>query len=434
MKKKKILLIIFYSFLSTFLFSQNYQVIDTSDYKKRELLIKEIDSDFKSVKKQLKKKYKGKVRKKIEEYYSLIHKDFTKNIRKKKLIFNSDFPIYIDSLTNLVIKSNPTLINEKLKVYITKHNTPNALSMGNGFILMHMGLFKYLENEAQITSVLCHEIAHQLLEHSQKNILNKIKLETSKKSKNQVKKIKKNKYKKQSEAFSALKKILYSDSKLHRIQEQEADSLGFILYKNTKYNNIDFTKSLAALIKFDTLPNIQLIQSTYKTFFNLPEQPFKEDWLKIENFNSYNYNHYKEKINKDSLKSHPELKNRIKYLKEKFKADFFYEEIQINNSKFKALKKKSFLEDVANLSYLEKYGLSIYLTLYKLERNPKNSYLKKWLGNNFKKLYDAKKKYQFNRHVDRIIPKEQDKSYQQFLSFLWNLNLKEIKIIADYYQ
>jgi hypothetical protein len=48
-------------------------------------------------------------------------------------------------------------------------------------------------------------------------------------------------------------------------------------------------------------------------------------------------------------------------------------------------------------------------------------------------MYEAKKEYKFNRYVEQLAPKDQSKSYFQFLNFLWNLNLEEYKNIADYY-
>ena len=58
---------------------------------------------------------------------------------------------------------------------------------------------------------------------------------------------------------------------------------------------------------------------------------------------------------------------------------------------------------------------------------------KKLLGEGFKKIYQARKEYKLNRYLDRIDPKNQSESYIQFLSFMWNLSLEEIKNIADFY-
>lgn len=431
MKKTIIFIFFFYSLLS---YSQNYTALDTTDYKIRKKLIEDIESELEIFNKELKKSYKGKKRKKIIQSYTELYNTFLKDIKKKKLVFNTHFTSYIDSITQSLIDNNDTLLkNRKLRVYVTKNNSPNALSMGRGFVLLNMGLFKYLKNEDQLAAVLSHEIAHQILNHTKKNILHTVNLETSKEKREQSKKIKKKKYNKQSEAFSALKDILYSNKKKHRIEEIEADSIGFILYKNTNYQPKEFVNALSLLAKFDSLPNISLKKETYKKYFDLKEQPFKEEWMKIEDFNSYNYNNFKEKINQDSIKSHPEIYERITKIKSTFAKELLEEKPFINNSKYKELQGIARNEDIPNLSYSEDYGISIYLTLFKLEKNPTNLFLKEWLGINFQKLYEAKKKYQFNRHVHRLVPNEQSESYQQFISFLWNLRLNEIKNIANYY-
>ena len=100
---------------------------------------------------------------------------------------------------------------------------------------------------------------------------------------------------------------------------------------------------------------------------------------------------------------------------------------------FLELQKIARQEAIANLHYIEKYGLSTYLTLQKLSIDPTNKYYKLWIGKNFKQLYLAKKNYQLNRYVDRIVPEEQDASYQQFLNFIWNLKLNELESISDHY-
>ncbi len=432
MKKRFLLLFFLVSFIS---FSQNYIALDTSNYEKRSDLLKKIDTDFQLLEKQIKKRYRGKLRKGITASFNRIHDDISKSIRKKRVVLNATFKGYIDSLTNSIITNNKNIIDEKISVFVIKQNSPNALSMGRGLIFLNMGLFSYLDNEQQLISVITHEIAHQLLNHTENTIVSRAKMEISKEKKQQVKRIRKKRYNTHSEAFSVLKNILYNNSEKRRKQEVEADSLGYLLYKNTKLSANEYLQTLYLLKNYDSLPNIKVDSTVYKTFFDLPEQPFKHEWMKIEDFDSYNYNHFKNKIDKDSLKSHPELDERITNLKRIFSTDFSGSKELKNesNSNFKKLKEIANQESIINLFYNESYGLSIYSILNKLMEKPENSYYKKWLGINFTKLYEAKKKYQFNRHVDKIIPNKQDKSYQQFLSFLWNLRLNEIKQIADYY-
>lgn len=414
--------------------TQNFQVIDTSDYEQRTSTIKNQQKNFEELQASFKKEFKKKMRLEVSAAYKDLQEDFEKNVEKKRLIFDTDFNTYIDSLKQVLITGNPSLNANNLHIYLSRHNAPNALNMGNGIIILNIGLFKYLENEDQLASVISHEIAHQSLEHVKQNIVYKAALNTSKEKQQLAKTIKKEKYNQYDKAFGIMKELIYANSKLHKKQELEADSLGFEYFNKTSFTKIDFIKALERLEELDTLPSIELKKDTYASFFNLPKLPFKEEWLKMEDFSTYNYEHYKKKIEEDSVKSHPEILERIASLKNRYPKEFSNTKSKKPENRFLALQKIARQEDVANWHYIEKYGASIYLCLYKLEKNPTNTYYKKWLGKNFAALYQAKKKYIFNRYVDRVIPNKQSENYQQLISFLWNLNLNELQEIADYYQ
>ena len=419
---------------STFFYAQEYRVLDTAHYKERDALIKSYELIHKEFNKSLKKKYKGKLRGKIEDLYGVTQKRFIKNIKKKRILFDQRYQQYINSLLEKITNHNPSLTDLELRAFISRHNTPNALTIGNGIIIVNVGLFKYLENEDQLASVLSHEIAHETQKHVSKNIVHKASLLISDQKKRQAKEIKRQKYNSYEKAFSVLKDLIYAEGRKHRELEMKADSVGYVLYKKSNFNSGDYVKALGILAELDTLDPFQLKDSIYRKIFDLPEQPFKNQWLNTEEFSQYDYSQYTEKIDKDSLKSHPEIVERIRKLKSNFTE--LNQQVDVNNSadiKFKELQTIARNEDIANLHYTEKYGLSIYLTLKKLTDDNNNKRLLKWIGKNFEQLYQAKKDYKLNRYVDRIVPDEQDKSYQQFLSFLWNLRLEELKTIADHY-
>lgn len=426
-------------FISIFCFSlagygQQYSSLDTLDFELREKLIKGYKTSNKLLYKKLKKSHKGKLRKEIIRIYTTSNEEFLKNIRKKRFIFDMRFTSYIDSVLQVLKEANPSLQNTDLKVYISKHTSMNAMSIGNGHFIMHLGLFKYLENEGQFVSVLAHEIAHGELQHVEQSIMHQATLGSSKVRRLQAREIRRQKYNQYDKSFTILKNIMYDDSKKRRRREMLADSIGYELYRNTGFEKISFINSLKLMEKYDSLPTISLDSTVYKQFFDLPTQPFKEEWLNMEEFSNYDYSKYKEKINKDSIKSHPEVRQRI----EKLATDFVElqgdkKAIPNEHSAFKKLQQIARQEDIATLYYLEKYGLSVRLILFKLAKNPDDPYLKKWLGTNFLALYEAKKKYQLNRHVDRIIPKDQTRNQQQFLNFIWNLRLNELKAIGEHY-
>jgi hypothetical protein len=431
LKKNTLSLIIL---LSISLNSQNLRLIDTSNYTVRKELIKKYKAQNEVFYKKLKKQYRGKLRKQIIGSYKTYDTEFIKYLEKNRFIFDERFTNYTDSILKLVIDTNPDLKDLNLKVYVSKNPSINALNIGKGIIVLNIGLFKYFQNEDQLISVLTHEIGHEKLRHVKSNILYRANLEVSESRKTQVRAIKKQKYNTYDTSFKILKELMYSDSKKRRKKEVEADSLGYLIFNKTSLYIPNYISALQLLAKYETLPSIELDSTVYQTFFNIPTQPFKTSWLKVEGFSKYDYSNYKEKINKDSVKSHPEFQERIDKLKNMFSELRLNDSIaKPNNNSFFKLKQLAQKEDIVSLYDLKKYGKSIQLTLYKLFKNPKDGYLKKWLGKNFLGLYEAKKKYQLNRHIERLNPKEQTKEYQQFLSFIWNLNLNEMKAIGDYY-
>ena len=424
-------------FISIYTYSQNHQLIDTTDFEQRESLIKSYEKKYETFNKQINSSYKGKMRKEVSKFYEVSQTNVLQLIENKKLLFDHRFQNYVDSLYSILKSKNIVLTNEPINLYVTKDPSPNAISIGDGTIFLNIGLFNLLENEYQLQSVIAHEVGHLILEHSKKNIEKKANLNSTVLSRNSytTRSINKEKYNKGTRSFELLKDMLYTDGEERRQQEIEADSIGYLIYKSTGAPNTEFIKALATLKLFDSVPAIVLDSTIYKKMFDLPEQAFNESWLKRENFENYNYALYKEKISIDSLKDHPEIDERIKFLETKFP-----ELNQQTNIDFKADNRFDHLKQIVdqsyveNLYYINEYGLSIYLILNRLENNYDDNYLKKWLGINFEGLYDAKKKYQLNRYVDRLVPNEQSESYQKFLNFIWNLNLTEIGTIANHYK
>ena len=255
-----------------------------------------------------------------------------------------------------------------------------------------------------------------------------------------VSEIRKNRYGRGARAVEEFKSLLYNKGKMNRQHEFEADSLGYLLYKNSGYNPDLYLNSFRLMLEYDTIKTTDLDISIYKKTFDLPEQAFKDEWLKQEDFSDYDYSKFKDKFDSDSIKSHPELEERINNLKRLFPelnttnstdsvvADTFYREIR----------QTAFYEVFQSLDISEDYGFGVYLCLSELADSSLFSesevaYFKKWLGKYFTKIHKARKEYTLNRHLDKVDPKEQPKDYQQFLNFMWNLKLPEIEIIAKHY-
>lgn len=429
MMKKIVSFLFLYGFIICF--GQTYKPIDTADYLKRKEFLKSFAANNENLVTKSKNTYSGKKGSELSKIYKDLEKDFEKQVKNKDFVFNSVFEGKVKSLIARLKENNPQ-IPQDLTILIAKDNTPNAYCFADGVFVINMGLFNWLDNDDQLGAVISHELGHKISEHSLKTFLQLI--DQDQLDKITLQDIKSTKENRNERAFNVMKNRIYKKGVERRKDEMQADSLGYVVFKNSDFKKAEFINTLKRLQDFDTISPRELKIETYKKYFDLPKQSFKDKWLKKEDFSLYNYNNFKEKLNKDSLASHPEVVLRIEKLRKIFpelKNDTAAEKA---SESYAALEKIARMETLPNLFHSEDYGVGIYTCLQFLQDNEEEKYYKEWLGKCFAKIYEGRKNYNLNRYLDRVDPKNQSESYQQFLNFMWNLSLDEIKNIAEYYQ
>lgn len=427
---RKLILFLFFC-ISVISSAQLYQPVDTADYAKRRDFLKAFSINTESLVKKSKSDYSGKRGVELSKIYKEFSKDFEKKVKEKNFVFNSVFDAKVKSLIERLRKNNPQ-VPENLKILIAKDNTPNAYCFADGTFVINMGLFSWLNNDDQLAAVISHELGHQISEHTLAVFLDLI--DQDERDKTVVQHIKLTKENQNIKAFDILKSRVYKKGAENRKQEMQADSLGYAIFKNSDFKKTEFINTLKRLEDFDTISPRQLKVETYRKYFSLPKQEFKDRWLKKEDFSLYNYNHFKEKLNKDSIRTHPEITLRIDNLKKIFSELKTETSAEKPSESYSALRKTARMETLPNFYHSEEYGIGIYVSLQFLQDAEEEEYYKNWLGRCFAKIYEARKNYNLNRYLDRVDPKNQSESYQQFLNFMWNLSLDEIKAIADHYQ
>ena len=427
----KILKCVFLVF-TNLLLAQNYIPIDTLDKTARELAASSFENSAGEWVKSIQNKYPKKIGKLMAKNYEEFNKEFEKKIKEGTFIYDSRFSSYVDSIFNQLKKGNSNL-PQNLIFLISKDPSLNAYCLPNGTFVLNMGLFYWLDNDDEFASVLAHELSHDMLKHSLKTEEKRVSDQLSTSTKNQIKSIKKQKYNKSSAALDLFKAKLYATGEMRKNNEYQADSLGFVLLKNSPFNEMVFIDALELMAEYDSVKLKGVKENIYRKIFNLPNQPFNENWFKTEDFSKYDYSLYQEKINKDSISTHPEIEDRIKKLKSSFT---FVNKNSIKNKpskEFIELQRIAHFEQIPSMYFFEEYGKGIYLSLIQLQKNSKDFYYREWMGKCFEKIYEGRKNYKLNRYLERVDPENQTESYQRFLNFMWNLSLDEIKNISDYY-
>ena len=420
----------------SYMLAQNRHLIDTSDLAKRGILKTDFKNIFKENRTNYTNGYKKKLKKEIIKNIDEKEDYILRLIDKKRFLFDERFTRHADSLLSLLQLKNPELADHNLKVLISKDPSPNALSLGDGFVVLNLGLFSFLQTSDQVLSVLSHEIAHDYLEHTKKGLINNAATRLNLNARNGTFKetIKKSKYKRGFTSFELLKNLIYQKGAAQRKKELQADSLGYVFYRSTSANSSDYVNALAMMDVYNSQPSIKLDSSFLKSIFFDSAKAFEEAKMQVSDFKKYNYGQYKEKLIEDSLKYHPEITERIETLNKLYgiTVDEHKPNEQGSYTKLQTLARKVYLE---NLFQLKQHGTGIYQVLYRLALDNKENidYYNYWLGTYFKALYEAKKTYTMNRYVDRVSPEQQNESYQLFLSLLWNLSLNDFDRYSKYY-
>ncbi len=433
MNSKSFFLILkFFLIFQTFT-GQVYLPIDTANYEKRKQIAKDYQKNQKSFIKSLKNEFSGNELTYAKKIFQENKDEFSKEILKGDYIFHDSIDILLNQIVIKLQQTNPS-IPYKTNFYVSRIVTLNAMSMADNSFIINLGTFYFLNNEQQLAAIICHEFAHSILKHHFSSIKNSHKTETDKARKD-IEHVKQSRYGRGSRAMERYKGILYDKGKMKRQYEFEADSLGYVLFKNSGYKPSEYINALQLIAEYDSIQPNNLDSTIYRKMFDLPNLQFNENWLKMEDFSAYDYTKYKEKFDKDSIKSHPELTERIK------KLETIFQELKEKcisekpSDLFVSMNRIAKYEMLPSLDFSEEYGLGVYACLWGMTDDDlaDKIFYEQWLGKFFAKILQARKEYNLNRYLERVDPRNHSYSYQQFLNFMWNLKVSEIEQISNYY-
>jgi predicted Zn-dependent protease len=365
-----------------------------------------------------------------KERYELIKK----RVQEKEVLTDPQAQEYLNALAEEIFKNNPTLRSSDFRIVFSRTYLPNASSMGEGTIFFNIGLFHRLQNESQAAFVLCHEIAHYLLDHSNQNIKQYVNTVYSEAFQQELKTIRKSEFAQNNRLEKLSTGLLFKSRRHGRAFEQSADSMAIELLKNTRYDLREAMGCLALLDsvdrgKYDT--NLDLSR-----VFHFPLFPFKKRWLQSEDLIFAISKEEKEKnqIEKDSLKTHPDCSVRSQRITGSVNSYYKPEarKFLVNEKAFYELKAGFDYESIQYSFENNNISRCLFLSLQMLQFQPENSYLQTMAGKSLNKIFLHQKNHELNKIVDLPGPLF-DSSYNDLLQLIQNLRLSEIAAIAYHF-
>ncbi len=379
--------------------------------------------------------------KKLQKLSKLTSKDVKKIIAERKkyffdelndsaFVFNPELKKYLNSVLKEIYKSNPSINKSDFYFFIDKSPIPNAACYGNGIFTVNLGLFEIIHSDDELAFVLAHEIAHYMLEHNDKSLLKYLETLNSKETKNEIRKIKKQDYGQGRAAMAYMEKMQYNFQRRSRKAELEADSLGYVLFANTKYAKKASIDALARLGTSDSL--LFKEPSNIRKHLNFTEYPFKEVWLKKddnlfdikESANDYAFN-------KDSIKTHPDIPYRISVLK---KNGGVVEQVAPISKRLQEVKNQVARLIIADCLEEKRLDFAMYKIMVMYNRAEiKDDLFNELMAKLLVDVYKHKVNHSLGKYVSPVNPFSDELFINEIKLFLQNTEAKNLKKIGYHF-
>lgn len=271
-------------------------------------------------------------------------------IKSGLILFNDTISQFVNRVLDEILKNKPEL-RSQLKIYVVKSDVVNAYCFDNGVILVNIGLISQLENEAQLASILCHEVSHFTKKHSMESFVNYQNMRRGKIS---------------SHGFDEFK---YSQK-----SELEADNEGVLLFKTTNYSYKGINGGFN-LLKYSYLPFDEI--EFQKSFFEDSNFVFPKDYFLAETA-PINDNEDMD----DKRSTHPNIKKRKESANTTLGAidDTGRQKFIVGQNQFYFVRDLARFE-LCKIELIDRaYVPCIYNSYLLLKKYPKNLFLKECIG------------------------------------------------------
>jgi hypothetical protein len=294
----------------------------------------------------------------------------------------------VDDVMRRLVDSN-SLSNVPKRILIQKNPIPNALCYGEGTFVVTIGLLANISDESQLGFALAHELAHYELDHVKNRILQQVERDYLRKTRTEIAKVLNGSG--DAEDVSALRELVYGESRFNREVELKADSLGFIIFRNAGYNE---GEALSLLSVLDSAGTQTPIGPELFLPFHTTKLPFQDHWVRPRLSvyrKTYDNTFF---FRNDSITSHPDIEMRQQILEPLISHKGGPVNLQ-PDAEVRQLIRISQFEAVESAYFLRQFDRCIHLALRLWYSYPNDSYLVSVISKVLIDLYKTKETMYF---------------------------------------
>ncbi|MEO0900046.1 MAG: M48 family metallopeptidase [Bacteroidota bacterium] len=180
-----------------------------------------------------------------KEFFALSNYVQRQSFLTGNILFNDEVSSYLNAIKDILLRDMPE-VRDSIRVFASRYVTPNASCWRDGTVFFNLSLLEYLDSEAQLAFIISHEASHYIRQHSYQKFKRKTK-------------VRELALQKGTEVDDLFEQLRFS-----REKEIEADSLGLLIYLNSKYDPDEAVKALEALYQIDSratkLPTLDILE------------------------------------------------------------------------------------------------------------------------------------------------------------------------------
>ena len=365
-------------------------------------------------------------KKDYQEIYNARFKEVADLLQSSRSVTDQQAHNYLQAVLKKIVEANPELKAKEVRLIFSRDWWPNAYSMGEGTLTVNAGLMVFLDNEAELVYVICHELSHYYLEHSDRAIKKNVETYNSPAFQEELKRLSKQEYGANKQLEAMLKKFAFSSRQHSRENESEADMQAFIFMKKTGYDCNAITTCLQLLDSIDEKFLYKPVD--VEQAFNFSAYPFKKKWIQKESsiFSAMkNDESPLTKKEKDSLKTHPDCSIRIAKLKDQISKENVGKKFIVDETLFQKLKKDFFIELTEEQFDRKNMSRNLYYSLQILQSGENTPFAVLSIARCLNYIYDSQKDHQVGTVTDKET-RGYPEDYNLLLRMLDKLRLEEI--------
>lgn len=350
-------------------------------------------------------------------------------VRARTFINNDTLQQYVDSYFDRIVKSNG-LPEKKRLVLIMNSAESNAACYGSGVFIVTAGLLANMPDESSLAFILAHEVAHDESSHVQQSLLALSRDREARNPRAAFAKILLTDV--NTEYIDAFRTTMYASASMSREHELEADSMALAFIYRAGYPP---SAGIRALHSLETMRQAETSRLFASVEFN--DFPFKQHWL-TERLKVY----HRKPANTflwsyDSLRSHPEILNRIKILSgyelpaRASEHGLAYGDYPRDSTLRERVVLLSAFQSVEAAYQNNQYDIAFFNLLRLLNEHPGNNYLVSRTAGILVDMYHAKNE----GHLETLSQFTTNLSDSERLvnNFLFNLSKEEVAELAYHF-